>query len=172
MVIAPHRNYLLATLLVGLATLSLTAHAQWKWRDATGNVQYSDRPPPQGVADKDILQRPAASPAAARRAAESASAAAALAAATPAPSKAESELDQRKKKADQEQQAKAKADEQKLAAARAENCTRARAQMRTLEDGMRIARTNEKGEREFLDDTQRAEETNRTRAIINSDCRQ
>lgn len=43
--------------LIGL-TLAASAQAQWKWRDAKGNVQYSDMPPPAGVADKDILQRP------------------------------------------------------------------------------------------------------------------
>ena len=43
-----------------LALMALTsiAHAQWKWRDADGRTQYSDRPPPPSVADKDILQRP------------------------------------------------------------------------------------------------------------------
>ena len=44
-----------------LALMALTsiAHAQWKWRDADGRTQYSDRPPPPSVAEKDILQRPA-----------------------------------------------------------------------------------------------------------------
>ena len=35
----------------------------------------------------------------------------------------------------------------------------------------RVARSNEKGEREFLDDTQRAREAARARQIIASDCR-
>ena len=33
--------------------------AQWKWRDAGGRIQYSDRPPFASVPDRDILQRPA-----------------------------------------------------------------------------------------------------------------
>ena len=39
---------------------SSPAAAQWKWRDAQGRVQYSDRPPPTTVPDRDILTRPAA----------------------------------------------------------------------------------------------------------------
>ena len=43
--------------------------------------------------------------------------------------------------------------------------------MRTLESGMRLARTNDKGEREILDDKQRADETQRTRQdVIAADC--
>ena len=52
--------------------------------------------------------------------------------------------------------AKAKAEEQRVAAAKAENCKRAREQIRTLESGMRMARINDKGEREVLDDKARA----------------
>ena len=48
---------LVMTALVG-ATLALPAAAQWKWRDKNGQVQYSDLAPPNGVAERDILQRP------------------------------------------------------------------------------------------------------------------
>ena len=42
---------------------------------------------------------------------------------------------------------------------------------RTLDDGLRIVRTNEKGEREYMDDKQRAEEVRRTREGLASDCK-
>ena len=42
--------------------------------------------------------------------------------------------------------------------------------MRTLNDGMRIARVNEKGEREFLSDSDRTAETERTRSAIAANC--
>ena len=59
----PHRKPLFQALMpLGLSALLLLmagpALAQWKWRDAAGKVQYSDLPPPAGVAEKDILQRP------------------------------------------------------------------------------------------------------------------
>ena len=55
---------------------------------------------------------------------------------------------------------------------KAENCTRAKAQLTTLDSGIRVARANAKtGEREFLDDKQRADEAKRTRDVITSDCK-
>ena len=80
------------------------------------------------------------------------------------------ELEAKRKKAEQEDAAKAKADEQRVAAAKAENCKRAREQIRTLESGMRMARVNEKGEREVLDDKMRADEMKRARDLANADC--
>lgn len=145
------------------------AHAQWKWRDKNGHVTVSDVPPPRDTADKDILQRPA--PSAARRSIVAASAPQGAASAASAPTNTlEAEVEARKRKAEQEQKAKNKAAEEANAAIRAENCSRAKSQLRALEDGMRIARTNEKGEREILDDNARASETQRARSIIASEC--
>lgn len=151
------------------ASLAMPAAAQWKWKDTRGQIQYSDTPPPAGTADKDILQRPnavrqVAAPAQAPAPASGASAA--------TPKTTDPELEAKRKKAEQEEAAKKKAEEDKLALARAENCKRAKGYMRTLDDGIRIARTNEKGEREFLDDKARAEEARRTKEIIASDCKQ
>ena len=58
-----------------------------------------------------------------------------------------------------------------MARQKVENCARAKEYARTVESGQRLTRTNEKGEREFLDDTQRAREAARARQIIASDCR-
>jgi len=152
------------------ATLSLPAAAQWKWRDKGGQIQYSDLPPPPGVGEKDILQRPNSTQ---RRAAlvVSQPASAASAVAPAAPTMVEPELEAKRRKVEQEQAAKKKAEDEKVAVARAENCTRAKGHLRALEDGVRMARSNEKGEREILDDKARADETRRTREIIAADCK-
>ena len=89
----------------------------------------------------------------------------------PPPKGVEPELEAARKKKEQDAAAAKKVEEDKLAAQRADNCQRARAQLRTLDDGIRIARTNEKGEREIMNDQQRAAETQRTRDMIASDCR-
>lgn len=160
-------------------SLSNTAFAQWKWKDKTGRVQYSDLPPPPSVADAEILQRPSGStrkgaPAFAPNTAQAAAAALAASAASDAasgPAKAvEPELEAKRRKVAEEEGAKRRAEEEKLNAARAENCQRAKAQLRALEDGMRMARVNAKGEREVLDDKGRAEESKRARDVVNSDC--
>lgn len=159
----------LALLVVALAgaTLALPADAQWKWRGANGQIQYSDLPPPPGVSEKDILQRPTG---ASLRAAAAVNSTPAASAPPLAPKGVDPELEAKRKKAEQDEAAKAKAEEQRVAAAKAENCTRAREQMRTLESGMRMARVNEKGEREVLDDKMRAEELKRARDVANADC--
>lgn len=166
-------SVLLACLMAGLVVVSSSAQAgtQWKWRDASGAIQYSDRPPPAGTPDKDILTRPSAAVRAAAKAAEAASAASA--AATPAAtaaSKADPELEARRKKADEEKAAKQKAEDEKIAQQKADNCQRARSYQRTLADGIRIVRTNQKGEREFLDDKARAEESQRNQEAISANC--
>ena len=49
-------SWVLCALMV--ATAAPAAHAQWKWRDKSGQVNASDRPPPRDVPEKDILARP------------------------------------------------------------------------------------------------------------------
>ena len=155
------------------------AWAQWKWKDAKGQVHISDLPPPRDIPEKDVMQRPsdaarrAAATAAAQASAASAPvpAAAGQAAAPAAKPKVDPELEARRSRQEQEQKAKDKANEEKVNAQRAENCQRARQQVATLESGMRIARLNDKGEREVLDDKARAEEMQRARQVIASECR-
>lgn len=148
------------------------AAAQWKWRDKAGVVQYSDLPPPTGTADKDVMQRPSTSQQRKAAAAAAAAASSGASAALPAaPKGVEPELEAKRRKAEQEQAAKTKADDDKAAATRVDNCTRAKAYARTLDEGMRISRTNSKGEREILDDRGRAEEVKRAKSVIASDCK-
>jgi hypothetical protein len=159
-----------AWVFVGCSVLlaALPASAQWKWKDARGQVVISDVPPPREIPDRDVLQKPGLVNR--REAAQPAPAASAAPVEAVAKAKVDPELEARKKKAEQEQNDKTKAEEQKVAAQRADNCKRARAHMGSLDSGIRLTRVNEKGEREILDDKQRAEEVARTRQIIASDC--
>ncbi len=157
------------------ALLASPAEAQWKWKDKSGRVQYSDLPPPAGTPEGDILGKPGAQrrTIAVTPAAPASAASASLAAASNvlAPRTAEPELEAKRKKVEEEQAAKVKAEQERVAAARVENCARAKNQLTTLESGIRLVRSNEKGEREFIDDKERAEETRRARDAIRSDCK-
>lgn len=169
---APRRR--IATWLLGCALLitavaSQDAHAQWTWRDKSGQVNASDRPPPRDVPDKDILSRP--NPEARRNTTAPAAAPAASGTAPSAPTALDKEVQARKRATEQEQATKAKAEEERTAGLRAENCRAARSHLASLESGQRIARTNDKGEREILDDAGRAAELRRARDVITSDCR-
>lgn len=158
----------LLVLALAAATFAMPAHAQWKWRDANGRITASDLPPPREVPEKDILQRPNAAVRPPPAPAASAAASAAPPTVKPAGDK---ELEARKKAAEQQAQAKSKAEEERNAATRAENCRRARSHLATLESGQRMFRVNDKGEREIIDDRTRAQETQRAREVISSDCR-
>ncbi|MDO5691892.1 MAG: DUF4124 domain-containing protein [Pseudomonadota bacterium] len=162
----------------------MAAHAQYQWVDKDGRRVFSDRPPPADVPQKNVLQQPrmstgapvaraAPAPAAAPTAAasEAPSAAASPAAAASAPPAVDKTLEEKKKQAEAAEAAKRKAEEEKIAAARAESCKRAMNAKASLESGMRMARLNDKGEREVLDDNQRAAEMKRTQQIIDQDCR-
>lgn len=168
---APYR--LAATLLLAALgiVLAAPAAAQWKWRDKAGQTHVSDLPPPHEVADKDILQRPANGRRAAAPQADPASAVAAAApASAPVDNRLAAEAEARRAKAQQEEKARRQAAEAAAAATRADNCQRAKQQLALLDSGQRIARMNARGEREIMDDQARAEEAQRARRIVASDC--
>lgn len=153
---------------VACLLLSSPAEAQWKWRDSRGQIHISDIPPPRDIPDKDVLQRPEVT---VRKAAPVPAAAASAAASAPGKAPVDPELEERRKRSEQEQAARAEADKQRAAAVRRDNCQRAREQLATLDSGQRIARVKADGEREILDDEQRARESRRARELIASECR-
>ncbi|MBI3156844.1 MAG: DUF4124 domain-containing protein [Burkholderiales bacterium] len=166
---------------IALALAATPAAAQWKWRDRSGQITVSDIPPPRDIPERDILERPpppsarpapaAPAPGAAPAGAAAAGDAAPAAGKTAEAPRVDPELEARRRAAEQEQSARQRASDEKLAAQRAENCRAARGHLAALESGQRLVRVNDKGEREFLDDRQRASEMQRARDVIASDCR-
>jgi len=146
--------------LLALAAAGADAQTFWKWRDASGQLHIGDTPPPPGTPAKNILSGvlPAPAPVAS-------------AASVPA---GDSALERKKKAADKEKADQLAADraaaDAKIAAARKDNCTRAQAALAPLKDGQRVARVNDKGEREVLDDAGRAAEIQRVQDAIASNC--
>lgn len=160
------RPALLACAFVVAATFATPAAAQWMWKDDAGHVVASDQPPPAGTPPSRILRSPRARPNG-----------------SPAPAPApEAQKSEAKSLADREleskQHAKEAADAQKKAdddAARAkamaENCRQVRSNVAALQAGGRASRFNEKGEKVYIDDAQRADEINRQQAQIAQYCR-
>ena len=161
-------------LLAFACALPLAATAQWQWIDKDGRKVFSDQAPPPDVPPNKIVKRPGG------RAAEPAQEAAAAPAAAPAaptpklpvakPSGKDPALEKKKLDAEAAEAKKKEAEEQKLAAARTENCARAKEAKATLDSGQRIARINAKGEREFMEDSERAAEAKRLEAVMARDC--
>jgi hypothetical protein len=145
-----------------------TAAAQYKWVDQNGNVQYGDAPPagvnaapmrrsgppvtysqPEASDTKDGDQKDNAKKG------------------PPTTAETDAALRKRQKEAEQDRQKQAKADQD--AADKRENCARAQDYMRVLEGG-RVARTDSKGERYFLDDAQLAQESVKARQSVREWC--
>lgn len=153
--------------------VAAAAHAQgYKWVDKNGHTQYGDIPPP-GVKATPLGPPPPQIGSPARSA--PAPAAAGKAGAAPAthkgpmtPAQQELEFRRRMKEA---QEAAAKAEkERKQAQEKQQNCERAKEALRTLESGQRIARVNEKGERYYMNDQQRAADAARAREQVRQSC--
>jgi hypothetical protein len=160
-------------MIIGLAAAAIgTAHAQaYKWVDKNGRVEYGDTPPSgakvtrlRGVAPAPAQPAASGDPAAAGNGDGQSPQKGPL---TPA----QQELKfRREMKAAQD--AAAKADrERKAAEEKKENCQNAQQALRTLQSGQRIARVDSKGERYFLSDAQRAEETARAQRAVSQWCK-
>ena len=169
-----------AIVLAGFA--STPSEAQWAWKDGNGRVVYSDRPPPSDIKPAQITRQPStqvlANPAPASgplddagKPTDAKNSDAKNAAPSNAPKTiAEREMEFRKRQQERADSDKKAAEEQTKNATKTAECDRARGYMKSLEDGVRVTRTDAAGNREFLNDEQRAAETDRTRKIIQSTC--
>lgn len=159
------------------ASFALTAFAQWQWIDKDGHKVFSDRSPPSDIQEKDILKRPGGASRMAVAAPTDGTAPPPVAAASvgkagaPKLSGKDTQLEARKKQAEDAEAASKKAEEEKIAAAKTENCGRAKRGVASFDSGVRIATTNAKGEREIMDDKARAVETKRLQDIVAADCK-
>lgn len=145
----------------GIAVISLlfaatSALAQiYTWKDENGRTVMSDQPPVGKSATRKMPtpQAPAASNA-------------------PAPkSFAEKEMDYRREQQERQEKSKKAEEEATQAKQRKENCDSARRNLQLYQSGERIARRNDSGEREFLDDEQRAAAAAKAQQRVNEWCR-
>ncbi len=167
-------NQIRNVLTAAACMMAMAVSAQWQWIDKDGRKVFSDRAPPADVQEKNILKRPGGRAVVANTAATTSvetAAAPKSAASSPKPGGVDKDLEDKKKKAEEAELAKRKADEEKVLKAKIENCARAKQAKATFDSGVRIGRTNDKGEREVMDDTARASETKRIQSVIEADCK-
>lgn len=108
----------------------------YRWVDERGRVQFSDQPPPNANAQK-VDAKPATGKGVSSE------------------TKTYKQQDQefRKRRVEEEEVTKKRTDAEKQANIKQRNCANARAQLASLQAGGRVSRTNEKGEREVLDES-------------------
>jgi hypothetical protein len=158
------RSLIAITLLI---PLSAPAFGQWIWKDQQGNMVASDQPPPTSVPKSRIIKephpRPGGDPA-------------------PSPDKdtakadtpkslADRDLDQKQKQKEAAEAAKKAEDEAAKAKAMQENCTSVKGNLAALQAGGRAARFNDKGERVYIDDAERATEIQKSQGQIAQYCK-
>lgn len=168
-----HASALTAGRLAGLLAavlLALPAAAQWAWRDDNGRVVYSDRPPPAAVKSEQIVRQPGSRPTPPPALGTEAPADASKGAASAPKTLAEREMEFRKRQDERAASAKKAADEEAQKQRLAQDCERMRGYLRQLDEGVRIARTDAQGNREILEDAQRAAESQRARDDIARNC--
>jgi len=159
-----------------LSAASLPALAQWQWTDSAGKAVFSDRAPPPEVPDKAIRKRPSTASVADPAPAASGPSIVPATSAASAPSAASPPVIRRTDsalaaKAKQAEVAQRGAQEARLRQARADNCARAKSALAHLATGQRVARSNDRGEREVLDDAARALEQRRLQGVVDTECR-
>lgn len=142
--------------LLTLLLLPLGAEAQvYKWRDATGNIHYSDKPP-------------AGAPAQGRKLGSANSAS------DDTPGAQKSATDQRLEAAKRASEAKEKAAgaerDRAQEAQREQACERSRVNLQGLESGQIRFRMGANGEREGLDGAMRDTELNEARRAVETNC--
>ena len=165
-------------ILLFLLLLAVPVQAQmYKWTDANGKVQYSDKPPPAGATAAPVKNRsssvtaPADTAAASAKGAEKADTKAAAAPKSTKPlTAAEQEQAFRKRKQDEEDGQKKTQEKLALETQKQENCTNSKNNVITLESGGRQARQDAKGERYFLDDKQVQAELAKARQQVSTFC--
>jgi hypothetical protein len=151
---------LLLTLALTLA--AATAHAQIQcWNDANGKRVCGDTPPPGArVTTLKTPSGPEPAPASAGKDARK------RGPLTPV----EQEQEYRKRQSEAQKAAAKSEEERKDAERKRANCELARESARTLEVGGRIQRTDSKGERYYLDETQIARELAQARKNVQQSC--
>lgn len=164
----------LRLILLALAcSAPLLAAAQWQWLDKDGRKVFSDRAPPPDVPANRIQKQPGVRGMPTTSTIDAAPVAANTPAAADAaakPSGKDKELEAKRKQAEMADADKKRAEEAKLAEARVENCARAKQAQADLNSGIRMKRTNAKGEPEVMDDAARAAELRNVEAVIVRDC--
>jgi len=182
-----HRKFIKTSLCLALLHLTIgAASAQFVWLDAKGTKQYSDQPPPSSIPKSRIMKEPALElrnstgdttatttgpvvVAGADAAAKPAAVGAAEAVGTPkAPmTTAEKNTEFTKRQAEQAEKDRKTAEDAKEAAAKAKNCERVQAYARSLQSGERIATMDKNGEKAYLSDDKRAQETSDAMRTLN-----
>lgn len=167
----------LSALLFMLALIAVSNLSQaeiYKWKDKDGTIRYSDTPPPSNIKQEAMSgKKKSAAPTGQAPLTPAVGTVTAPVAAIPKdiepPRSAEdaaAELRQR----NAEIEKKNKLEKEAEAKRKAENCSAAKANMQSYTQGGRVYKMNEKGEREYLDESGFKAGRDKAQQEINENC--
>ncbi len=155
------------TVAIMLASCAGAAWSQYVWLNDKGVKQYSDTPPPASVPNSKILKSPNGSVQAGAPAKAVDEKADEGDGAKKAPETiAEKNADYNKRKMAQAEKDKEAEQKAKLAADKKKNCEQASNYKRVLDSGERISRMDKSGERSYMTDEERAQETRNNNRVM------
>jgi hypothetical protein len=161
---------LVLTVFALTAVSSLSQAEIYKWKDKDGKVRYSDTPPPSDVRQEAIGRKKAITPTGKAPLTPVDNAPPAKVSDMPeapiSPEDAAAEQRQRNAEAEKNNRLEKEAEAKR----KAENCSAARANMQTYTQGGRVYKMNEKGEREYLDESGFKAGREKAQQEINENC--
>ena len=166
--------YLLAGLVLLTALPTLSQADIYKWKDKDGVMRYSDTPPPSNVkleyiGNKKVTKPTGKDPLSVVTGAQPAPVAA-QPVAVPMPSASAEETAAKLRQKTAEVEKNNKQEKEAQAKIKAENCRAAKANLASYEQGGRIYKMNEKGEREYLDDAGLKQGAEKARVDVAKNC--
>jgi len=157
------KSALILTLGIAAATTLLPVHAQtYQWKDSNGRTIISDTPQPGAGKAARVIGGSTPSFSSEKPAEKTAEA---------PKTTAEKDLEFKKRQQEAREKADKEAKEQKAAADKQENCERARRNLAALESKQPMVMPDEKGERKYMDDSQRQQEMERARQFMAGSCK-
>ena len=159
-----------------LLALPMLANAEvYKWRDKDGSVRYSDTPPPSNIKLESIGKKNAVNPTGKEPLApvtETAKKTVPVVNTTKNTSSKEGKEDEaaqeRQNKAEIDK--KAKEEKEKIAKIKEENCKTAKTNLANYQQGGRLFKVDEKGERHYMDDKELKDGATKAQQDISENC--
>jgi hypothetical protein len=156
-------------LIFPLTVASISTHAEtFQWKDSNGQTVVSDVPPPATAKGRRSIG--GVKPAVVSEAIPDKTADAAKAADAPKTT-AEKDLEFKKRQQEAKEKAEKQSKEQAAEKEKSENCERARRNLAALESNQPLSTLDEKGERKFMNTSQRDQEIERARKFIADSCK-
>ena len=157
-----------------LLAMSMLANAEvYKWKDKNGAVRYSDTPPPSNVKLEPMGRKNVTKPTGREALAPvpaTVNTTASPAAVKAATGKEGSEDAAKTRQAQAEADKKTKEDNEKIARAKAENCKIAKSNLASYQQGGRLFKVDEKGERHYMDGNELKEGAAKSQQEVNESC--